>query len=451
MQIKEYVKNVAKAILQPLNKSYPAYGAGLSMLGGRIFSWGTDGMSAYGNKIFYAATNILVRKLTEAPIIFSKKKQSASKFERFYSKAISNEKRFALKVLALTEVEDHELNKLFDNPNTYQSGIELMEDFWHNYGFGDGFIFFEPLGEGLSRSKKPLYMHSLNRNRVQIMQSSEDYNQTSHYIYTAWNGKQIRIEKEYMLHFKHWNPNIGDLKGLGVDVIAGLDINLNKQNNIAQGAAFVNGGRGTLFSSDSQLNSDGDYVEKYTAEQMTVLRETMERDMQGAHNNRRMYYANGLVNAQNYGDTLAEMELITAENSNWKSIFAIVGIPVALAPITEAATENNVKAGYKALVTNLVISELRKFDQKLNQKIKQWYPDIIACHDLTEFTELAPDLELMKNVYGSPLLEIDEQRAIFGYDELPNGTGKQILVQSGFMPLDDLLSSFEVDPNAEEL
>lgn len=450
MQIKQYVKNVAKAILQPFGKSYPAYAAGLSMIGGRFFSWGTDGMSAYGNKVFYAATNILVRKLTEAPITFSRRKTSASKFDKFYSKSITNEKRVILKAVSLTELEDHELNKMFDNPNTYTGGIEMMEDFWHNYGFGDGFLFFEPIGE-LSRNKLPYHAHSLNRNRVQVIQSTDSYDQVSHYVYTTWNGRQIRIEKENMLHLKHWNPNIGDLKGLGVDVIAGMDINLNRQNNIAQGSAFVNGGRGTLFASDSHINSDGEVVEKYTAEQMTVLRQTMERDMQGAQNNRRMYYANGLVNAQNYGDTLAEMELITAENANWKSIFAIVGVPVALAPITEAATENNVKAGYKALVTNLVISELRKFDQKLTQKIQQWWPDIIACHDLTEFTELAADLELMQKVYGTVFATVDENRAVFGHDQIGGDAGKTILVNSGLMPLDSLLGTFETDPNAEAL
>lgn len=450
--LKEAVSVLFNKSVNQFGNAYPNLGAALPLVFGKSFSFDLQGNYAYNNKIFYAATNILVRKMIEAPITFNQKKATAKKFDRFYSKAISNEKRAQIKAQALVEVENHPLNVLFDAPNSYQSGLELTEDFWHNYAHGDGFLWFESLGDELSRSKQPSVVHSLNPQRVQVIESTDRLDRVGKYVYTTWNGVQIELPRENVLHLKHWNPNIGDLKGLGVDKIAAMDISLNNSNNTAQGAAYVNGGRGTLFSSDSTVDSEGNVIEKYDAKQMTVLRETMQRDMVGAMNNRRMYYANGLVNATNYGDTLAEMELINAENANWKSIFAIVGIPVALAPITEAATENNVKAGYKALVTNLVVSELRKFDQKLNQKIQQWWPDIIACHDLTEFTELAPDLELMKNVYGIPTLSEDERRAIFGYDEMENGLGSVYLVPSGLMKLEDLVSNeFDNLPDAKEL
>ena len=78
MQAKQYLKNIAKAVLSPVVKSlggsFPNYGAGLSLISQRVFSWGADNMQAYGNKIFYSATNILVLKLTEVPITFNQKK-----------------------------------------------------------------------------------------------------------------------------------------------------------------------------------------------------------------------------------------------------------------------------------------------------------------------------------------------------------------------------------------
>jgi len=255
-----------------------------------------------------------------------------------------------------------------------------------------------------------------------------------------------------MLHLKHWNPNIGSLKGLGVDEVAALDINLSNQNNIAQGAAFANGGRGTLFSSDILTGQDGDVTEKMTAEQMTALRDSHERLFAGAQNNRRQYWTNGYVNATNFGDTLAEMELIEAEDASWKNIFTIVGVPWALSPAASSVSENSIIIGFKSLVTNTAIPELRKFDQKLNQKIQQWWPEIIACHDLTEFSELAPDLKLMKEVYGQPLLTINEQRSVFGWDDIKGDNGKQILVTSGMLSLEDVLDGeMQVDPNADSL
>ena len=458
MQKDGYLKKVAKAVFEPVVKSlyggFPNLGAGFSnLVGGIPFNWGLTGNSAYMNKIYYTATNILVGKLIEAPIIFSKKKPNAArKFDKFYSKSISNEKRFALKQLSLIEVEDHELNKLFDNPNTYQSGMEMMEDFWHNYCAGDGFIFFETLGDELSRNKKPIEIHSLQRDRVTVIRAYDKYDNILEYKYTAWNGDYVTIPKEYMLHLKHWNPNIGDLKGLGVDVIASMDISLNNANNEMQGVSFKQGGRSTVMSSKADITPEGEVRYKMSGEQMSLLKSTVEKDWSGLANYRKTHFTNGELVVQQYGDTLVETEAIKAEESQWKNIFAIVGTPWQLSPVGSSVSENSMIIGYKSLVSNTAVPILRKFDQKLNQKIQQWWPEIISAHDITEFAELAPDLKLMKEVYGSPLLRVDESRAIFGYDEIGGEEGRAILVGSGLMQLSDLLSQdMEVDPNAADL
>lgn len=458
MQAKQYFKSVAKAVLSPVIKSlsdgFPALGAGFMMSMGGTFRFAINNKQAYGNKIFYAAQNILVRKLTEVPIMFSKQKANSTvKFNanKFYSTNTTNEKRFVLKTLALEELEDHDLNKLFDTPNSYSSGIELMEDFWYNYGFGDGYLWFETLGSEFSRNNKPVAIHSLNRSRVQIDRSTDKFDGVGKIWYTCQNGERIELDKRHVLHLKHWNPDINALQGLGVDQVAAIDINLNRQNNLAQGAAFINGGRGVMFSSDSTRDANGLH-EKMTAEQMDVLRDDIEHSFKGAENNRQMHFTNGMVNVTNYGDTLAEMEMTKTEESQWKNIFTIAGVPWVLSPASSTVSENSVIVGYKSLVTNTAIPELRKFDQKLTQIAKYFYPGdkIIAAHDLTEYTELAPDLKLMKEVYGSPLLTVNEQRGVFGYDELPGDTGKAILVTSSLMNLDDLLSAdFETQQGLE--
>lgn len=459
MQIKQYLKDVASVVLSPVVKSlsnaFPAYGAGISMMSeGRFIMFGLTDMAAYNNKIFYTAQNIIVRKFIEAPIIFSKKKEGQGKrLSKYYSKSITNERRALIKAQALTEVEDHELNVLFDKGNSYQSGIEVMEDFWHNYGFGDGFLFFEDKSGGLSRMSKPKAIHSLLRDRVEIVPSNDRFDPVLEYKYTCWNGQIIAIPKTHILHLKHWNPNIAQLKGLGVDRVAQIDISLNNSNNLAQGAAFENGGRGTLFSSEVEVTSDGKKIGKASVEEMKLLKETIDRDMAGARNNRRMKFTTAHVNVTPYGDTLAEMELNKAEENNWRNIFAIHGIPWALSPVSSDAAENSIKIGFKTLVTNLIISEERKFDQKLTQTVQQWWPDIIAAHDITEYSELAPDLELMSKVFNrqdGPLLSEDERRSIYSYDEIGGEVGGMYLVPTGLIQAKDLASTeFDDMPDNE--
>lgn len=449
MAIKAYLKSVAGAVLEPVAKSLwgisPNLSMGISMFSDRVFGWGLSNREAYSNKIFYTGANIIVRKMIEAPITFNRKKASKS-VDKYYSKTLSTPERKTLKEQALDEVSDHELSTMFT--------IEKMEDFWHNYNFGSGFLWFETLGEGLSRNTKPVNVYSLNPTRIQIVKSNGRFDNIDHYVYTCLNGESIELSKESVLHLKHWNPNLeSTLKGYGLDIPCAKDILLNESGNQAERAAFENGGRGTLFSSKVEFVGDeGARKTKWTVEQMDKMQQTIDHDMAGSQNNRKMKYTNGEVVVTPYGDTLAEMEINKSEDSRWKNIFAIMGIPKELSPATFSSSENSVDAGYKALVTNLVISELRKFDQKLTEVIKRWWNDIIAVSDLTEFTELAPDLVMMKNVYGTPSISEDERRKVFGFDEIGGEMGKAILVPSGMMMLSDIVSGeLETDPNAEAL
>lgn len=448
MAIKQYLKNVIGAVLPPVAKSLwgvnPAWSVGVSMLNNRVFSWDTSGYNAYGNKIFYTGARLIVRKMTEAPLTFNKKKANPKKsIDKLYSKTILNPERNTIKEQNLEELPDHELTKMIDG--------DTMEDFWHRYNFGAGVLYFETLGDEYSRNTKPIKAWSLDPRRIIKIQSNGRFDNISHYMYTCLNGEQIRIEKSQVVYLKHWNPNITALTDYGVDIPTSIDIALNQAGNETEGAAFVNGGRGTLFSSKAEI-IEGEAVYKMSNEQISSLKETMERDMQGAKNNRRMRFTNGEVVVTPYGDTLAEMEVSKSEEIRWMNIFAIMGIPWALTPVASKSSENSVIQGYKALVTNLVISELRRFDTLLTKTIQQWWPEIVAVSDLTEYTELAPDLKLMKEVYGTPAISEDERRKIFGFDELGGKEGKAILVPSGMMLLTDVINSeFDETPNSDVL
>lgn len=436
MHFKQYIKTVTGAVLQPLAKSLwgfnPNLSMGMSMLNNRVFRWSLGGSTAYNNKIFYTGATLLVRKMVEAPITFNRKKANATKnIDRFYSKTITSPEKRSIKALAVDELQDHELSKLFT--------IELMEDFWHNYNFGSGFLWFETLGEG-SRNTQPTAIHSLNPARVEIVESNDRFDPVLMYRYTCLNGQVIELNKEDVLHLRHWNPNRDELKGYGVDQAASSDILLNNAGNTAERAAFENGGRGTLFSSKVEVSNEGDRTYKATSEQMASLKETVDNDMTGAENNRKMKFTNGEIVVTPYGDTLAELEISKSEETRWRNIFAIMGIPKELSPATFSSSENSVDAGYKALVTNLVISELKKFDQKLTNIVQKWFKGIIAISDITEFSELAPDLALMRTIYGQPYVSVDENRKVFGHDEIGGEMGSAILVATGLMKLEDIVN-----------
>lgn len=421
---------------------------------GAFFSWlGWKGIVYYNNKIVYAGLNLLVKKLTEPEILINRIKNGTPKLKKYYSKSISNEERALVKAQSFDELDNHELLDLLERPNDFQTGIEMREQFWFNYLYGDGFIIAlndDPNAPGSeSRRFKPTMFLAINRNRVDVVRSEEKFRPIAYYRITLFNCEQIVLFPDQVFHLRKWNPET-DLWGAGFTYAGSPVIEENNQNTIARGANYMNGGRGTLFTSDS-VEVNGELHSKMTSDQMSQLKKTIIEDMQGARNNGRMKFTNAYVKPIPYGDTLAEMQLIDADKSNWKDIYAVLGIPVSLTPTGDALTDNNQAAAYKGLVTNTIIPDLRKFDLKFKLFVSKWYPEIVPCHDLTTFTELMPDLKLLSEIYGKPPLTNDETRRLFAYDNLTDSVmGGTILVDSGKKTMEQVIDGTFTEPTPEQ-
>lgn len=434
----------------------------LAFINQGIFSWGFGSKNSqltkgYENKIIYAVVNVLTKKLIETPILVSKVKSEkyASRIKSYnFSNGNESGKYNAYQAKALDELDDHDLITLLENPNEYQTGIELRESFWMNYNLtGDGYIFVERVGDGMARAGKPVFLHVLNSDKVTAYREGNDWRSPiSYYTYSAWNGAQITIDPKDLMHMTKWSPLDPILGGFSPQVPAGSTIEKNNLNTIAQGSAFKNGGTGVIISSDT-IVQDGTAYAKLTAEQVASIKETVSRDWAGAHNAMKMHVTNGHVKIDKIGDTLVDLNAINANREDVQFICAVYGVsPILLGDLT-GGTENNVAAAYKSLVTNVVVPELRKFDEKFRKFIKDWYKGekLFVCHDLTEFAELAPDLKLMKEVFGAPILSIDETRKIFNYDEMPNKLGGTFLVPPGLQPLETVIEPpFDIDPNEKQ-
>lgn len=414
---------------------------------GMPFNWGQtyNGIVAYDNKIVYAGLNLKNRKYTEPDILVSKVKNKQA-VQKYYKATLTNEERLMTKVRSVEELDDHPLITLLERPNDWQTGLELWGQFWMNYEYGDGYIIAlndSPDSPGAeSRSYKPTKIYAPNKNMVIPQKGTSATNPIEFYRITMYNGDQLTLYPDQVFHMSKWNPWYQDLYGYNFAQAAAKTIARNDQNQIAQGSAFVNGGRGVLFSSDTEKNQIGQVVGKMSGEEMSLLKETMRREMAGAANNRKMNWTNGFVNAQTYGDTLAEMELIDSEKADWKDIYAVLGIPQVLAPTNESSTDaTNAQIGYKSLVTNTIIPDLKKRDMKFTRFIQKWYgDDIITVSDITDFPELKPDLELMSKIYGKPPISNDEKRAIFKYDKMEDAEqGEAVLIEGNQKTLQQVM------------
>lgn len=411
----------------------------------------------YRNKIVYATVNVLVRKLLEPPLIVSKVKSEKS-LRRLKTHSLSKGNEtggYNIKqAKALDELEEHALIDLLQNPNDYQTEMDLKESFWFNYELaGDGYLFAER-NDGGRRDGEPVFLHSLNADRVTPYRGSSDWRTPiEYYTFSAWNGEQITIYPQDLMHMTKWSPFDPILGGYSPQRSLSLSIAKNNEGDIASASAFKNGGTGTILSSDVLVH-EGEAYQKLSVEQVASIKETVHRDMKGAHNNGNIVVTNGMVHVQKYGDTLVDMGIISSNSADKEDICAAWGVDSILIGAKDGGTENNVKAAYKALVTNVCVFELRKFDQKFKQFSKDWYKgEKIDCsHDLTEYSELAPDLEIMKKVYGeSHQVTGNEYRKIINLDRSEDPIMDMFLIPQNLVPSSQLLEvqPDDIDENAK--
>lgn len=415
-KIQGFIKSVVKSA-----SGFP----GFAYQWGNAFTWMGWNKTAqlqggYGNKIVYAYSNVVVTKLTEVPYTVYDiiDEREAKKLDQFRFGGMANKMgQFNLiHVKALREREKHPLIDLLENPNPYQTGIDMFQALWYNYKIsGDGYLWAQPITAGRDMGQ-PLYIHCLPTNLVQPIRQYADINAPiSYYQFTTWWGQIFQIPVEQILHLARWSPFDPILGGYSPLVPGAKMISTNEANQEAQGRAFINGSTGIIIHSDVG-GKDGDTAfDKLTEGQVREINKTLELKWAGAANNQKAHVTNGYVAVTKLGDTLAELQLCEQEKSNWRDGGALFNVSPILVGDMSGGTDNNVQVAYKSLVINNVIPDLRKLDAAFKKWIAPWYPDqkIVVKADIKKFTEISPDQKLMKEVYGdADWVDQNEKRAL---------------------------------------
>lgn len=398
-------------------------------------------LDGYSNKVVFAVANVLVTKLLEAPLLVSKVTDAKHANRYMTTKSLNPERLFISKQLGLEEQTEHPLVELLDAPNDYQSGIELRRAFWFNKVLsGTGVLWVERHGD-LARggiAGTPKAIHCLPTYMVKAVTTGDWKSPIKHFEFTV-DGKTHVLSKNDVLMSTNWSPDSMFLGWSPFKSIGGV-VAKNNLNDKAQEAAFINGGTGILFSSDTVTDGVGGVSDKMSPEQMEALKKVITEEYAGASNNKRMHFTNGFVTVQSFGDTLADLKLIEASESEIKGVCAGFGVSPILIGEGGSNTESNVVQAYKSLVTNNVVPKLREFDQKFNVWSKGWYKSapVFVAHDITEYAELMPNMELVNKVYGSnPAVTLNEFRKLLGFDTKKDPLYEKSYIQSGFVPLED--------------
>jgi HK97 family phage portal protein len=399
-----------------------------------------DGYS--DNEIVYAVIRILLSKLTEPPILVSKVVDDSKlrKFKSFQTKGgngVDRMQAIQLSTKALEELQVHPLIDLLKRPNSYQSQAEFFEAAFGYYKLlGDCYIYGIGPGEDSKNFGTFTELHVLPAHLVAPVYSGDYKNPIKGYTFDIAD-KRVIIPANHVMHLHTWNPN-WDMEGSQLQGLSPLKpgnkvLTRNNYNKQAQTKAFVNGGSAYLLSS-----ANGD--KPMTKEQVDLLNDRIKDQIKGPDNYRNVVATNGLVNATKVGDSVVDLQLIEADKSDVRKICMLFGVdPVLFDP--DSSSYNNKEQALKALVSNVILSDLIKMRDKLSAFLLPGYEKngekLFIDFDTTVFSELQPDLKLMKEIYGDMWqFTPNEVRSVFNFDSIDDLDMNKVYIPSNLTPLD---------------
>ena len=399
------------------------------------------------NENVYSAVRVILQKLKVAPVILSKIKskkllQHVQQYKmRGDTDCQMQSRLFRCKALEEIEDENHPLLRLMNNPNSYQTRTEFQEAAAGFYvTLGETFIYKITPNDGSSRTNFPVELHVLPAHLVVPVFSGNFADPVRGYTFTMGHGQSLEIPADKILHIKTWNPN-WDMQGTQLSGFSPLEagaksLTRNRANATAQTKAYTNGGSAYLLSSEND-------TKMLTQEQIDMINERIREKIQGVDNFRNITATSGMVKATKIGDTPADMELIAGDKHDRGKIASLFGVDPLLVGDKENSSYNNQEAAYKALVTNTILPILNEFSTKMGDWLIPYFAkpgEIHMEYDETVYPELQPDLKLMMEVYGRPLLSENERRSIFNWDADPDPLMNHKFIPRNLIDLEDLSS-----------
>lgn len=412
--------------------------AAVDYLRGRSELYMSKGFAS--NDTLYAAFRILIDKTVEAPLILNDVKNEKAVKDIFQIKSLDDHKLIKRKLLshkAFNEVVSDDVLDLLDNPNDYQSSIEFWESFWGwYYVYGDAYIFALTPGEESRNAGIPIGLHIIPASIVTKEYGGDIWQPTVKYKFTL-RGIYFELGQDLVFNLSQWNPTTGMPYGDGLSPLQPGDKMLTKaaMSAEAQAAQFANGGRITVLSGDPSKGN-------LTPVQMDAMKQHIQDQMKGAHNNGNKVFTNGYVTAQMIGDTIRDMSMIEGDNADRARTAVLAGVDPILVGDKSASSYNNAQEAYKGLVRNRVVPALNKRDKAFSAWLLPKFSDAkrVLITDISYYSELQPDYAIVSQYISNPKLIIDanEVRLLFGFDEKADAIYKRAVIPSGYMFYDQL-------------
>lgn len=331
------------------------------------------------------------------------------------STVASRFKAMLIKQDVFEEDNAHPLNELIEKPNHLHGCNEFTQ---LSIGFklltGNRFWFVNELDAGANAGKP----HSIFNLPPQYMMIYIGQTLWSIAGYELNLGSPQKIPKEVIIHSRYWNPHY-DLTGShlwGLSPLRAASKTLDRSNLAEErGATMLSnaGANGVMFDKSN-------FFKSLSTEQVGQMKRKLNEDILGMENAGKVGISQGDLGYINFGLTAVEMEILKQEEFSMQRLANIYKVPAGLFLANANATDNNIAAWNKQLVTQAVIPCLSDLRDDWNQIAKKYPEKIYVDYDATVYPELQEDMEkLTKWLKDAYWMTGNQKRLAMSQDEDP--------------------------------
>lgn len=391
------------------------------------------------NDYVYSCCSWIAGKAAEAPYTLYKKKNE--KYYRQWDAYIKDGrpesliKAKAIRDRAVEEIPSHPiLDMLNDSPNPNMSGSELKyARVLMRLLTGNTYVYGVDPDMSPGKFKSLYILPSQNIKPV----TNDILGSITGYYFDLWPEGKIPVEN--VSHTRYFNPFFTQANpfvvGQSPVQAACNSILASNSGKTAQTKAFQNGGSAVLVYEDGGTTM--------TDEQRQDLQDTINNKIKGSENFKSVVAASSKMGKVDIGDTLVDMDLISAGLNNMRDICRVFHLPSVLMGDVEGTTFNNLTEARKIGLCDAVLPELtaiREADNKF--LIEGWFgknSGYFLAHDLTVYPELAADMQKVATTLNAmPYLSFNEKRTATDYDTMTDPLMDKIYVPNNLVPIEDL-------------
>lgn len=391
----------------------------------------------------YSCVDLILTKLAACPLLLYSvkdgKQQQVKKYKAILSGDVGKAELYKAQTKALTETEVPGITKLINNPNSYQTTTEWLQQLAGFYLLtGNGYNYYN----GLPGSKKWTEMHVLPSPLINIVSGGDHLPVKGYNIFNSINFKDgiPDFPATNVSHLKRFNPQFttygAQLYGQSPLRAYIMTLVRNKDSRIEQGKQVKNGGVSGMLSPKVGMPALDPKVKADLKQQIKEAKTSSDLLS-------RIFVSGVPAEWLQFGLPSVELQLLESLGLDRIDICNAYHINPVLLGNMNASTESNVVQAYKQFIYNCVMTLGNTITDKLTRDICPPYETnnekLMLMFDYSVLPELAEDMaKIATALYTMYWISTNEKREFQGFGRSSDINSDKIIVPGTYKLLEDI-------------